>query len=181
MNLQEFFDYKNQLMSDLLTNERIVDLLDHKVDKNGVLIQNADQLVYDIVYPYEYIPETVEHGHTYICCDVDVMVPNSRNLGDTQLYYTPILYVWVFTHKSKLRLPEGGVRTDALCAEIASQINGSHYYGLGELQLYSVKRFSPIIDFQGKAMAFTATDFNHTNYHNTAAAKPIPSNRKRGV
>lgn len=173
MNLAEVYDYKNQLMKDLLTDKRIVELLD-----SGVLFQNADQLVYKQVFPYEYIPDTVEHGHTFICCDVDVQVPNTRVLGDTQLFYTPILYVWVFTHKSKLRLPEGGVRPDAIVAEIANKINGSHFYGLGELQLYSAKRFAPIIDFQGKALSFTTREFNHLN--SSVSGRPIPSNRKRG-
>lgn len=176
MNLHECYDYKNQLMSDLLADDKVLELLDA-----GILKQNADQLVYNVVYPYEYIPETVEHGHTYICCDVDVQVPNSRILGDTQLFYTPILYIWVFSHKSKLRLPGGGVRTDELVAAIADKINGSMYYGLGEMQLYSVKRFAPIIDFQGKVMAFTTREFNHTNTHTSANSRPIPSNRKRGI
>jgi hypothetical protein len=171
MNLHDFYDYKNQLCKDLLTNERIVELLD-----KGVMMQNADRLMYDVVYPFEYIPDTVEHGHTFICCDVDVQVPNGRELGDKQLFYSPILYVWEFTHKSKLRLPEGGVRTDELAAAIADQINGSRFYGLGQLQLYSAKRFSPIIDFQGKALAFVAREWNHP--YNPKQA--IPANRKRG-
>lgn len=176
MNLHECYDYKNQLMSDLLTDDKVLELLDA-----GVLKQNADQLVYEVVYPYEYIPETVEYGHTFICCDVDVQIPNRRIIGDTQLFYTPILYVWVFTHKSKLRLPTGGVRTDELVSAIADRINGSMYYGLGEMQLYSVKRFAPIVDFQGKVMAFTTREFNHTNTHTSSGSRPIPSNRKRGV
>ena len=60
--------------------------------------------------------------------------------------------------------------------EIAGAINGSRYYGLGELDLYSVKRFAPMTDFQGKILTFTATDFNRLhNPKNT-----IPPNRKRG-
>ena len=82
----------------------------------------------------------------------------------------------MFTHKSKIRLPEGGVRTDKLCSEIAKAINGSRFYGLGELDLYSVKRFAPITDYQGKVMMFQATDFNRFS----PSGKPIPSNRKTG-
>ena len=67
MYLDEFFCYKNQLMEDLLTNERIVKLINEDVD-----LEDAGSLMYTQVFPYEYLPETVEHGHTYICADVDI-------------------------------------------------------------------------------------------------------------
>ena len=165
MQLQEFFDYKNQLMEDLLTNEDIVRLID-----DTVALQNADSLAYTQVFPCEYIPDTVQEGKTYICFDVDVQ----RAVDKT--FLSPTLFVWVFTHRSKLRLPEGGVRTDKLCSEICKAINGSRKYGLGELNLYSVKRFAPMTDFQGKVLTFYAKDFNRVY----DGKKYTPENRKRG-
>lgn len=165
MQLQEFFDYKNQLMEDLLTNEEIVKLLD-----DSIMLQHADTLAYSQVFPCEYVPETVQEGKTFICFDVDIQELVNKT------YLLPTLYVWVFTHRSKLRLPEGGVRTDKLCSEICKAINGSRNYGLGELNLFSVKRFAPMTDYQGKVLAFHAKDFNR-QYDPT---KPTPSNRKRG-
>ena len=172
MNLKEFFDYKNQLFKDLLTNENIVKLINSDKD-----LSTAADLAYTQVFPYEFLPETVEHGYTYVCCDVDVQVPNTRVATSTRLYYKPILYIWIMVHKSKLRLPEGGVRSDVLCSEIASVINESLYYGIGGLQLYSAKRFAPMTDYQGKVLTFTADDINWTYDYN----RPVPSNRKKGV
>ena len=165
MQLQEFFDYKNQLMEDLLTNSEIVRLVN-----DTVTLENAEALAYTQVFPCEYVPDTVEHGTTYICFDVDILESVNKT------YLLPTLYVWVFTHKRLLRLPEGGVRTDKLCSEICNAINGSRMYGLGELNLYSVKRFAPMTDYQGKCMAFRAVDFNKQFDPN----RPTPSNRKRG-
>ena len=165
MQLQEFFDYKNQLMEDLLTNSEIVRLVN-----DTVTLENAEALAYTQVFPCEYVPDTVEQGTTYICFDVDILESVNKT------YLLPTLYVWVFTHKSLLRLPEGGVRTDKLCSEICNAINGSRMYGLGELNLYSVKRFAPMTDYQGKCMAFRAVDFNKQFDPN----RPTPSNRKRG-
>lgn len=165
MQLEEFYDYKNQLMSDLLTNEGIVKLVAPDID-----FKNARQLAYSQVFPCEYIPETVELGNTFICFDVDIQ----QSINKT--FLIPTLYVWVFTHKSQLRLPEGGVRTDKLCSEICKAINGSRRYGLGELNLYSVKRFAPMTDYQGKCMTFHAIDFNRQYNLN----KTIPANRKTG-
>lgn len=167
MQLEEFFDYKNRLMEDLLTSKPIVSLIsdDRKV------IEKPELLMYEQVFPYEYIPDTTEHGSTFICSEVEIQKISSKT------FLSPTLYVWVFTHKSKMRLPKnGGVRVDRLCSEIAKALNGSRYYGLGELGLYSVRRFAPIADYQGKVMTFQARDFNRSS----PTGKPIPSNRKLG-
>lgn len=163
--LNEFFDYKNQLMEDLLTNESIVTLINEELD-----FDKAKSLMYFQVFSYEYVLDTVEKGKTFVCCDVDIQRTTDKT------YLLPTLYVWVFSHKSNLRLPEGGVRTDKLCSKIAGAINGSRKYGLGELNLYSVKRFAPMTDFQGKVMTFYAKDFNRLH----PTGQSIPANRKKG-
>ena len=164
--LDEFYDYKNRLLEDMLSNGSIVELL---LDE-GESISSPGELMYKRVFPYEYVPETLEHAYTYICSDVDI----TRVYDDTFLEAT--IYIWVFSHKSKLRLPHGaGVRTDKICCEIAEALNGSRFYGLGELSLYSVKRFAPISDYQGKVMIFKTKDFNRL----APNTKPIPSNRKK--
>ena len=163
MQLKDFFDYKNKLMEDLLTNPSIVSLIN-----SDVPIDEAAKLAYTQVFPFEYVPETVQNGDTYICFDVDIQSVSGKT------FLTPVLYIWVFSHRSKLRLPEGGVRTDKICSEICEAINGSRYYGLGELNLYSVKRFAPMTDYQGKMMTFSAKEFNRQ----FNGAKPTPANRK---
>lgn len=165
MQLSEFFDYKNKLMEDLLTNPEIVKLLDKDLD-----FKNAKSLAYTHVFPYEYIPETVEEAKTFICFDVDVQ----ESINKT--FLLPTLYVWVFSHKSKLHMTEGGVLTDKLTSEISKAINGSRFYGLGELDLYSVRRFAPVTDYQGKVMTFHAKEFNRLSPN----TRPVPSNRKTG-
>lgn len=164
--LDELFDYKNQLMNDLLTNKRIVRLLSGD-DKPA---PTAQSLMYRQVFPYEYVPDVIEHGQTFLCCEVDI-----KEVID-KTFLIPVLYIWIFTHKSKVRLPEGGVRTDKLASEITKAINGSRMYGLGELNLSSVKRFSPVSGYQGRILTFNAKDFNRLS----PTGKPAPGNRKYG-
>ncbi len=163
MQLQEFFDYKNRLMEDMVTNEEIVSLTAGSTE-----ISDPSDLIYTQIFPYEYLPEITEDGKTFICFEVDVQTVSNKT------FLLPTLYIWVFTHQSLLRLPEGGVRTDKLCSEICKTINGSKLYGLGELNLYAVKRFAPMSNFSGKLMTFHATDFNRTY----DGRKTVPVNRK---
>lgn len=162
MNLQEFFDYKNQIMKELCCNADIVTLV---TDNEDSPVPNHT-LAYSQIFPYEFVPETVDNGQTFICFDSDIVEVVNKT------FYVPVLYVWVFTHKSKMRLPEGGVRVDRLASEIDKALNGSRYFGLGELDLDNVSRFSPITDYQGRVLTYYAKDFNRL------ASKQPPSNRK---
>jgi hypothetical protein len=166
VGLDELFDYKNQLMDDLLINTDIVKLM----SDDGKTEVAPETLMYTQVFPYEFVPDVTEHGQTFICCEVDI----KEVLNKT--YLVPALYIWVFTHKSKVRLPGGGVRTDKLSSIITSIINGSRMYGLGELNLQSAKRFSPITNYQGRILTFYAKDFNRL----APSDKKVPANRKRG-
>lgn len=150
MHLDEMFLYKNQLLEDLLTDEEIVHLINENIDP-----ENAQSLVYTQVMPFEFYPDTIEHGRVYLCCDVDIR----KSATTTSLIYYPTLYIWIFVHKDLLRLREGGVRTDKLCHLIDKKINGSFKYGLGKLELQSVNRFSVVSDYTGKVLTYNAVDF----------------------
>ena len=163
MLLEELFDYKNELMKVLCSNKSVVRLI---TDDEAADIPNH-HLAYKNIFPFEYVPDTIGNGGTFICYDVDVLDVQNR----TYLY--PVLYVWIFTHKSKLRLPEGGIRLDSLAIEINKELNGSRHFGLGELQLGRVDRFVPIDDFQGRCLTFYAKDFNNIN-----PSKRAPVNRR---
>lgn len=163
MMLDEFFEYKNKLMRDLCSDEDVVRLV---TGKHDAPVPNTS-LAYTQVFPYEFVPETVDHGQTFICFDVDIIsVPNKT-------FVVPAIFVWVFTHKSKMRLDEGGIRTDALASAVNKILNGSRVYGLGELDLADVGRFSPIKDYHGRVLTYYTADFNRPG-----VSKPRPRNRR---
>ncbi len=164
--LDEFFAYKNQFMDDLMGSKKIRRLLDDDFTR----IRAPGELIYHQVFPYEYVPETTEHATTFICCEVDISRVTDK------LYLTPDMYVYIFTHKSLVRLPEGGLRIDELSSEITKILSGSRMYGLGELNIYSAKHFAPIANYQGRILIFRSRDINRFN----PTGKTIPVNRKSG-
>ena len=156
--------YKNHLMQDICTNETLVRLLTNDADAKAP----APELRYRQVFPYEYVPQTAEDATTYITYDVAVTrVPNKT-------FVISVLDIYVFSHKSLMRLDEGGIRPDMVTIELEKTLNGSRMYGLGELDLVLHEPFSPIEDYYGRHIRYTANDFNRVIAH-----KPIPA--KRGV
>lgn len=153
MQLNELFNYKNQLMQDLCMNPEIV----YRVTANPDADVPNHDLPYSQIYPFEFVPETVSEGKTIICFDVDIVRAPSKTT------YTPVLYIYVFTHKSLLRAPDGGVLIDSISVAIDKMLNGNRFYGLGELELNSVTRFVPIADYYGRVLTYKAKDFNRVS------------------
>ena len=168
MYQEEFYEYKNQFIGELCSDPEIVSLL---LNSENPVVPNRE-LVYSQVFPFEYIPETESTAKTFICVDVDIVnVPNST-------FYTLAIYVWVFAHKSQLRLNNGrGVITDRLASAVDRIANGSRDYGLGRLKLMSSQRFTPITDYQGRVLTFATQDFNRDG----SRKPPIPSKRSARV
>lgn len=165
MQLEEFYDYKNLLMKQLCNDPEIVRTV---TDNDEATVPNHD-LPYEQIFPYEFIPETVNDARNFICFDTDIVsVPNKT-------VYTPVIYVWVYTHKSRLRAKSGGCTLDHMAVAVNRLLNGNRYYGLGELKLDSVRRFTPIKDYQGRVLTFYAKDFNRKY-----STPDIPANRKKG-
>ena len=79
MELDEFFDYKNKLMEDLITNSEIIKLLNNEcvIGEN----QNPGSLIYSQIFPYEYVPDVIDDASTFICFDMDIQkTMNKKNL-----------------------------------------------------------------------------------------------------
>ena len=166
MLLDELYDYKNLLMKELCSNADVVKLLTSNEEAD---VPNHG-LPYTQIFPYEYLPDTVDEAKTFICFDVDIVSVESRTK------YTPVIYIWIVTHKSEMRLKSGGIVLDEIARAIDRQMNGSRYYGLGELELHSVKRFMPIADYLGRTLTYYTSDFNRPS-----GSKPRPINRKLGT
>lgn len=162
MQLEDIYSYKNQLMTELLNTQSIVELI-----KDDTVSDAAD-LAYTQVFPYEYIPDEAKPAQTFICFDIDMQKP----IGKT--FFTLTLNVWVFSHRSKLRLPDNSIRTDRLCSEICKKMHNIQKYRVKAFELESVKKFAPAAEYQGKVLSFNAKEFKRVS----DIEKKIPGNRK---
>lgn len=150
-NLEEFTTYKNTLMQALCTNDAIVNLLKNDDDPADV---TGRDFRYTRIFPYNYVPNTVERTTTFIC--FAVTAPNVRDNVVTLLQ----LNVWVFTHQDLMRTKDG-MRTDLLVSEIDKILNGSTKYGLGKVKLKScVITGVPCEGYVGLVSTYTVEDFN---------------------
>lgn len=150
-NLSNLTEYKNRFMEFLINNKQICSLL---TDTDGESIP-YDNLKYTQIFPYDFIPDTIDEQKTFICFDVDI--PRVKTLAVTDVY----LYVYVFTHKDLMRIPQKGIRPDLICHVIDTAINGDTTWGFEKLELESCTRMSPPgHDMRGRVLRYRVEDWN---------------------
>lgn len=150
-NLEEFTEYKQTLMKAICTSDSIVELL--KLETDPVEITGRD-MRYKRIFPYNYVPYTIEHAQTFIC--FTVTAPNVRDNLIAELRLT----VYVFTHQDIMRTDKG-VRTDLLVSEIDKLLNGSTKYGLGKVSLKACDVMQvPAQGYSGLYSVYSVKDFN---------------------
>ena len=62
MYLDEFQNYKNQLLDDLSKNPEIVRLLSDKYEQDPQ--ESVETLYRHQIFPFEHVPDTIEQGHS---------------------------------------------------------------------------------------------------------------------
>ena len=150
-NLEEFTAYKQTLMKAICTSSTITELL--KIDSDPIGITGKD-MRYKRIYPYNYVPLTIENAQTFIC--FTVTAPNVKDDLIAELRLT----VYVFTHQDLMRT-DNGIRTDLLVSEIDKLLNGSTKYGLGKVSLKMCDILQvPCQGYTGLFSVYSVKDFN---------------------
>lgn len=117
---------KNKIMSELQSNELFLNVLDTTEEER-------EDLVYNRIFPFLYIPKTIETVTSYVCvdCSINTTYTNSR-------YAFATIIIDVIVHQDHMQLDMAGVsetRADYLCEIIDKMLNGRDDFGVGELVL----------------------------------------------
>lgn len=150
-NLEEFTTYKQTLMQAVCTNDKIVELLKSENDPANI---TGRDMRYKRIFPYNYVPLTIDHATTFVC--FSVTAPRAKS----GIISTLKLVVWVFTHQNLMKT-KYGMRTDLLVSEIDKVLNGSTKYGLGKVEFQSCDIFTvPCEGYVGLCSVYTVDEYN---------------------
>lgn len=152
-NLKEITAYKAKLMEVICTSTSIANLL--HVTEGNVLY--GKDLAYKQVFPYSYIPTVTEHAQCFVCFNVNV--PSSKNNVIKDIQIT----IYVMCEKKLMRMTDGsGIRIDLMASEVDKLLNGNYSFGLGEMELLSMREFVPIDGYYGNEIRYHVKDFNRS-------------------
>lgn len=138
-NSQEIIEYKQSAMNSIANVENIIKAINAK-DSSGELLEPGD-LFYTHIFPYAYIPGTVETAGCYITFEISM--PNVSTVN--RLFKDVLITVSIICHQDIMRMTEdeplgttGATRTDFISTEIDKLFNKSTgIMGKNELELVS--------------------------------------------
>lgn len=138
-NSQEIIEYKRTAMSKLISSDIIVKALNAKT-KSGKLIEPGD-LYYTHVFPYAFIPFTVDTVGTYITLEISMPQVSTVNY----FFKDVLLTITIIAHQDAMQMVDseplgatGATRTDFISVEIDKLFNKTKgVIGPYELELVS--------------------------------------------
>lgn len=161
MNLEEIGEFKNKIVSKLIHDSNIVDVLigdlNSDVDAETALLGIDNTGKGGCVFKFEYVPDTQEMSKTFLCVEV---IPDKTS-GDT----VTNMYVYVFAYCSKdimqtyKRKGQAGTRIDILASDIDKILNGNNEFGIGPLEWYGSDIYKPAQIYYGRMLTYMVSAF----------------------
>lgn len=155
-------EYKMKVMNKLLESDVIAKLLYYKSQdamfNKDLTDEEKEDLFYKNIYPFRFVPDTIEEQNTYITFDVGRIrgLEVGYNIYDD--YLSGQVTFYLFTHVELMRT-HNGIRQDLLLAEMSKLFNKDRTLGIGELNIRGVEVFYMHNNkFGGYMLSFSITD-----------------------
>lgn len=145
--------YKDKVMETMLSSQTIVDLIDDPDYKSVP----AFGLLYKKVFPYAYIPQTIDSASTLVCVEANIANVKTDTICDVELS------IYVMAHTSVMRTDKGA-RIDVLSDAIDDVLNHSSYFGIGKITpntRYPTEVSLPNYDYICRKLTYISKDFNY--------------------
>jgi len=145
-------EYKDKVLEKILSSQEIVDLIDDDECKTAPAVG----LLYKKVFPYAFIPPTVDEAETYVCIEANVANTKSDTVCDIELI------IHVMSHISIMQT-DFGTRVDALADAIDDLLNHSRDFGIGKVtpaDRYPTSWSLPNYNYVCRKVTYLIKDFN---------------------
>ncbi|QRV11476.1 hypothetical protein JR311_19935 (plasmid) [Bacillus velezensis] len=159
--MQKLPQYKMDVLNKVLESEKLTKLIGY--DSPDALfktpLESPQDLLYDRIFPFRFVPETVERQATYLTLGVNGFRRLQEGYKIYDDYQTGEIYFYLFTHHDLMKT-DSGVRQDLILGELDNLFEGYRGMGMGELKLrYVNELWIHNNRFGGYSIAFTITDF----------------------
>lgn len=145
--------YKKKLISSIVTSPDLITLVNDDYVEDGECV-NSDDLIYQQIFPYYYIPETQTKARSYV-----IMKVNGLGIKN-KIYNKAEVYICVVSHQEVMQAKGGGTRIDLMGEIIEELFNGRDDFGFGEMELISNIESEINTTHRCRILRFMVEDFN---------------------
>lgn len=144
--------YKNEAVAKLIASDEVI-----KAMGNDDIEEN-DEAMYKYIFPYFYIPYTIEGSHSYIC--VKVIMTGRQSVNDLFGNYSVI--IWVIVNQSLMQMDGvgGATRLDHLADMVETIFAGSEAFGTKRLQIIGNTEDDLDTRHRARKLTFTTTNIS---------------------
>lgn len=156
-HIDQLVDYNQRVVNKVLASQAVMALIanDPELDLESEAAAEWEEHVLD----HAWIDDTVQEAGAFVTVDVDIPEMSSGTIKEMRVY------VEVLVSKTYLPLSPSlfkgckGNRRDNIVRQIDLLINGSYDFGIGRLDLKSIRTVTTANKFAGKLMTYEVSDF----------------------
>lgn len=143
---------KNEAVAKLVASDEVI-----KAMGNDDIEEN-DEAIYKYIFPYFYIPYTIEGSHSYICVKVIMTGRQSEN----DLFGNYSVIIWVIVNQSLMQMDGvgGATRLDHLADMVETIFAGSEAFGTKRLQIIGNTEDDLDTRHRARKLTFTTTNIS---------------------
>ena len=155
-------EYKMKVLKKVLESDVIAKLLYYKsadaLFRPDLTEEQKDELLYKNVYPYRFMPDTIEVQDSFITFDIGRIRALEVGYDIFDDYKNGQVTFYLFTHTELMRT-HSGIRQDLILAELSKLFNKDRTLGIGELNIRGVEvLYMHNNKFGGYTLSFTIID-----------------------
>lgn len=156
--LKELGQYKSTILTKIIGCEDLMKAIVYNVPNflDEPPVPDVGDQIYNRLWPFKYVPKTVEEEKTFITMSFTGFRPVKRVFKASKIYF------YVFTHNNLMRTDYGMTRVDFIQSELDDLFNETTELGIGRLEFAGLDDF--IFEnnhlFVGSALSYKNTDFN---------------------
>lgn len=145
--------YKRKLITSIVNSPDLITLINDDYVEDGECV-SADDLIYQQIFPYYYIPDTITEEKAYV-----IMKVNGLGIKN-KIYNKAEVYICVVSHQGYMQAKGGGTRIDLMGEVVEELFNGRDDFGFGEMELISNIESEVNTTHRCRILRFMVEDFN---------------------
>lgn len=156
-HIDELINFSSEILLRIAESPEVVGLI-MDVAPADVTDEEKDA-VWRYLYDYDWIDETVQSAGSFVLVDVDMVAAQTGTIKDLEIYVQVVVSKQIMALNHKTFKGVRGNRRDNLARQIDLLLNGSRDFGIGQLQLASVRTANVPAAFTSKLLTYRISNF----------------------
>lgn len=161
--IDQLVEYPAKAIHKIGTDKTVAALLtnDPDIDMSS---DEADDIFDKYLYDYGYVDDSATESRAYICVEAEATKSATSAVQNVKLYVTVVCHKRFMSIDSEKFPGMIGNRRDNIVRYADRLLNGSDIFGIGKLQLESVKTVSAPVGYTARELTYRVADFKSKSF-----------------